>query len=256
MVDGAALLATMFCGHAAPPASGATASAASTSSTRARRGTTPTRRATASTSRSARSRPSSTPSCSSGSASTPTLAATQHDRARWPALRARFVDTLRAAHARRMVRGLRRLRRLLRAGALVRRIAPPSARRRRAPARSRSAASRSPRRRRASIARPARRRRPPPERGERRRAPPCSDWGFDAAAIDALRGLGVGFERGIRRRAVRAPSERGLWPGRQPARMSAHSPSDSAATPSSRSLSRWAVSERSAIGCRCGGTSA
>ena len=40
------------------------------------------------------------------------------------------------------------------------------------------------------------------------------------------------------------------------AQRKAHSPSRSATTPSSRSFSRWAVSERIAIGCRRGGTSA
>ena len=53
----------------------------------------------------------------------------QHDRAGWPAMRARFAAAFRGRTPRRVVHRLRRLRRLLRAGAHVLGIAPPSARR-------------------------------------------------------------------------------------------------------------------------------
>ena len=143
------------------------ASAASTSSTPARPGTTPTRRATASyvaigaiepkfyaeLLAAARPRPATLPR-----RSTTAPAGRRCARASPRPSRSRTRDE--------WCSRLRRLRRLLRAGALVRRIAPPSARRGARRRDRASAASPSRRRRRASIGRRARRARPPPERGE------------------------------------------------------------------------------------------
>ena len=227
-----------------PPAAGAR-SAASTSSTPARPGTTATRRATASSSRSARSSRSSTPSCCERLGLD-----RRRCRSSTTAPAGRAARALRRAPSQRRTRdewcaAFEGSRRLLRAGARVHRVAPPSARRgarrrdrarRHRPARAGAALRR---------ARRARRRRPPPERGE---------GGADGTARLGLRRRGDRGSRRLRRRrraeqraATRGASGRARRVSATPTRRL------SAATPSSRSFSRWAVSERSAIGCRRGG---
>ena len=127
--------------------------------------------------------------------------------------RTRSGDAAEAARPRRLAALARALRRRLRrphaatSGAPRSKAPTPASRRcsrspnraairtsRRAPGRSRSPASTSRRRRRASTAPRARQRRPPPERGEGGAAA-LADWGFDAAAIEDLGRLGVGFAR-------------------------------------------------------------
>ena len=181
--------------HARRRHAGATR-AAPTSSTPARPGTTPTRRATASTSRSARSSRSSTPSCSQRlGLDAESLAGRSTTAPAGRALRERFAARLRAADARRVVRASSK--------------APtPASRRCSSFAESRRASAR----RRARRHDRARRHRPAgagaalrshagrgavaAARARRAAAPRrLHDWGFDAAAIEALRGLGVGFAR-------------------------------------------------------------
>ena len=167
---------------------------AATSSTPARPGTTATGPATASSSRSARSSRSSTPSCWRASASIrrqPAEAARSH---RLAAVARALRGGLRRSQPRRMVHRVRRLRRLLRARCSASPSRAAIRMSRPAPGRSSSPASPSRRRRRASTAPRARRRRPPPERGEGG-AEALADWGFDAAAIEDLGRLGVGFAR-------------------------------------------------------------
>ena len=248
MVDGAALLATMFAGMLA---AGQLERGARRQHPRHRRALVRLLRdrATASSSRSARSSRSSTPSCWSASASIRPTLPKQHDRAGWPALRERFA----AAFAGRSrdewcaafegsdacfapVLSFTESRRhphvAARAGAIeLAGIAQPAP----APRFDRT---------------PGAARRPPPERGE-----------GGAAALRRL-GLRRRRDRGSRpaRRRLRALTARGSRSAASRrsavAQRKAHSPSRSAATPSSRSFSRWAVSERIAIGCRRGGTSA
>ena len=169
-------------------------SAASTCSTAARRGTTPTRRRTASTSRSARSSRSSTRELLErlGLADDARCRA-QHDRAGWPrAARGASPHAFATRDARRMVRGVRRLRRLLRAGADVLGSARASARAARAARSRRSAAIEQPAPAPRFERTPGGTRRPPPERGELGREA-LHDWGFDAAQIEQLAALGVGM---------------------------------------------------------------
>ena len=197
---------------------------------------------TASTSRSARSSRSSTPSCSSGSASTGDDLPQQHDRAGWPALRERFAAALQAearatsgarcfegtdacfAPVLTLRRGAPRIRTTRRAAASIER-------RRHRPAGA-GAALRAARRAR------SRGRRPSAAKAARRRSPTGASTPRGDRASSA--GCGVGCDRRRLRAADATVSSA--------APRSAHSPSRSAATPSSRSFSRCAVSERSAIG--------
>ena len=97
-----------------------------------------------------------------------------------------------AADARRVGSDLRRLGRVLRAGALVRRIAPAPARGSARRHRSRSAASPSPRRRRASIGRRARRALAAARARQRRRRGACGAGASTLRRSMRLRELGVG----------------------------------------------------------------
>ena len=180
------------------------------------------------------------------------LAATQHDRSTWPALRDRFAATfsqrtraeweaifagsdacfapvLSFAESRRASArgGARRHDRR-------RRHRPACARAslRSHPERGPVAASRARQRRRRGLAALGFR--------QRRRSMPCaaSAWAAPSSA------------------AREPPQATAATIPQSAARASAHSPADSAARPSSRSFSRCAVSERIAIACRCGGTSA
>ena len=174
----------------------------------------------------------------------------------WPRAARALRRDLRAAHARRVGGDLRRLRRLLRAGALVRRIAPAPARRRRAPERSRSAASPSRRRRRASIARRARRPSPPPERG-RGGAEALADWGFDAAAIaDSARPRRAAALAAREARAPRAADRNDGSP--QPAARRQRPLACAIRRPGPRRAASAGAPSASASPppCRCGGTSA
>ena len=180
------------------------------------------------------------------------LAATQHDRSTWPALRDASRRDLLAADARRVGGDLRRLRCVLRAGAVVRRIAPPPAcggarrhdrRRRHRPARARASLRSDPERGPLAAARARQRRRGGPAALGLRH-------GGDRCLARPRRGLYLAAQGASRRKAAATTICQSA------ARASAHSPADSAARPSSRSFSRCAVSERIAIACRCGGTSA
>ena len=105
--------------RACSPRGAGARSAARTCSTPARPGTTPTRRGTAGSSPSARSSRSSTRSCSRASASRAEMLPEQHDRARLAGAAAPLRGSLPREDARRVVRGVRGLGRLLRAGAHV-----------------------------------------------------------------------------------------------------------------------------------------
>ena len=241
MVDGAALLMTMFYGM---PPSGFWKDGARGANVLD--GGAPFydiyETATASTSRSARSSRSSTPSCSTARARR-RAAATQHDRAAWPELRERFAATFTQRTRDEWAAIFEGSDACFAPVLTIAERAGNRTRRRAAARRVGGVAQPAPAPRFSRT--PGLDRRGAPERGEGGRAA-LADWGFDGAEITAFerRGMGPGNE----------PPRRLI--GRSGADESDQSPSVSTARPSSRSLSRCAVSERTAIGCRRGGTSA
>ncbi len=180
------------------------------------------------------------------------LAATQHDRSTWPALRDRFAATF--------SQRTRAEWEAIFAGSDAC-FAPvlSFAESRRAPARGGARRHDRGRRHRPAGARASLR--PNAERAplaaararQRRRRGPAAlglRHGGDRCLARPRRGLHLAAQGASRRKAAAATICQSA------ARASAHSPADSAARPSSRSFSRCAVSERIAIACRCGGTSA